>query len=72
MLKNGILIVAITVAFPEKLEQGSNQNPVPSHRAANLEYTTGCASLNIEVTVGSVTKCLNNSAICRNVTKNWG
>ena len=61
--------VAIIVAFPEKLEQGSDQNPVPSHWTTTLVYRTGCALLNIEVTVSSITKCLNTSTICRKVAR---
>ena len=32
-------------------------------------YRTGRALLNIEVTVSSITKCLNTSVICRKVTR---
>ena len=51
------------------MEQGSNQKPVPSHWTTTLVYRTGCALLNIEVTVSSITKCLNTSAICRKVAR---
>ena len=32
-------------------------------------YRTGCALLDIEITVSSITKCLNYSTICRKVAK---
>ena len=34
-----------------------------------LVYRTGCALLNIEVTVSSITKCFNTSTLCRKVTR---
>ena len=51
------------------MEQGSNQNLVSSHWKTTLVYRTGCALLNIEVTVSSITKCLNTSTICRKVVR---
>ena len=57
------------VAFPEELEQGSNQKPIPSHWTTTLVYRTGCALLNIEVTVSSITKCLNTSIIHKKVAR---
>ena len=51
------------------MEQGSNQKPVPSHWTTTLVYRIGCALLNIEVTVSSITKCLNTSTICRKVAR---
>ena len=53
-------------AFPE---QGSNQNPIPSHWTTTLVYRSGCALLNIEVTVSSITNCLNTSTIHRKVAR---
>ena len=53
------------MAFPGKLEQASNQKPVPSHWTTTLVYKAGCAFLNIGVTVSSITKCPNTSKICR-------
>ena len=57
------------VAFPGELEQGSNQKPIPSHWTTTLVYRTGCALLNIEVTVSSITKCLNTSTIHKKVAR---
>ena len=39
------------------------------HWTTTLVYRTGCALLNIEVTVSSITKCLNTSTICRKVAR---
>ena len=57
------------VAFPGKSEQGSNQKPITSHWTTTLVYRTSCALLNIEVTVSSITKCLNTSTTHRKVAK---
>ena len=59
--------MAINSCISGKLEQGSNQKPVPSHWTTTLVCITGCALLNNEVTVSSITKCLSTSTICREV-----
>ena len=57
------------VAFPGKLEQGSRQKPVPSHWITTLVYKTGCALLNIEVTVSRIKKFLTLQQFAEKVTK---
>ena len=61
--------VAINTCISGEVGARFQSKPVPPHWTTTLVYRTGCALLNIEVTVSSITKCLNTSTICRKVTK---